>query len=84
MRYNFPGCDCVQRFRIQSIDAARHCQVSGRQARLNSENSLEKSAEGCWKLVILFKLFGGKLLRFSDLERAILSISPCWRSDLKR
>jgi len=27
--------------------------------------------EGRWKLVILFHLFGGKTLRFSDLERAI-------------
>ena len=27
--------------------------------------------EGRWKLVILFHLFGGKVLRFSDLERAI-------------
>ena len=31
--------------------------------------------EGRWKLVILFHLFGGKLLRFSDLERAIPDIS---------
>ncbi|HEY4200231.1 MAG TPA: helix-turn-helix domain-containing protein [Devosiaceae bacterium] len=31
--------------------------------------------EGRWKLVILFQLFGGKSLRFSDLERAIPSIS---------
>ena len=31
--------------------------------------------EGRWKLVILFHLFGGKLLRFSDLERAIPAIS---------
>ncbi len=31
--------------------------------------------EGRWKLVILFHLFGGKLLRFSDLERAISGIS---------
>ena len=31
--------------------------------------------EGRWKLVILFQLFGGKLLRFSELERAIPSIS---------
>ena len=31
--------------------------------------------EGRWKLVILFHLFGGKLLRFSDLERAIPGIS---------
>jgi DNA-binding HxlR family transcriptional regulator len=31
--------------------------------------------EGRWKLVILFHLFGGKVLRFSDLERAIPSIT---------
>ena len=31
--------------------------------------------EGRWKLVILFQLFGGKLMRFSDLERAIPAIS---------
>lgn len=31
--------------------------------------------EGRWKLLILFHLFGGKLLRFSDLERAIAAIS---------
>jgi DNA-binding HxlR family transcriptional regulator len=34
-----------------------------------------KILEGRWKLVILFHLFGGKLLRFSDLERAIPAIS---------
>jgi DNA-binding HxlR family transcriptional regulator len=31
--------------------------------------------EGRWKLVILFHLFGGKVLRFSDLERAISGVS---------
>lgn len=31
--------------------------------------------EGKWKLVILFHLFGGKLLRFSELERAIPDIT---------
>ncbi|WP_062117950.1 winged helix-turn-helix transcriptional regulator [Aureimonas sp. AU40] len=31
--------------------------------------------EGRWKLVILFHLFGGRLLRFSDLERAIPAVS---------
>ena len=31
--------------------------------------------DGRWKLVILFHLFGGKTLRFSDLERAIRGIS---------
>ena len=34
-----------------------------------------KVLEGRRKLVILFHLFGGNLLRFSDLERAIPAIS---------
>src|SRR2546427_11041414 len=38
------------------------------------EDALEV-LEGRWKLVILFHLFGGKVLRFSDLRRAIPSIS---------
>ncbi len=31
--------------------------------------------EGRWKLVILFHLFGGKVMRFSELERAIPAIT---------
>jgi len=34
-----------------------------------------KLVEGRWKLLILFHLFGGKVLRYSDLERAIPAIS---------
>jgi DNA-binding HxlR family transcriptional regulator len=34
-----------------------------------------KYIDGRWKLVILFHLFGGQVLRFSDLERAIPGIS---------
>ena len=34
-----------------------------------------KILEGRWKLLILFHLFGGKVLRFSELERAIPDIS---------
>jgi len=34
-----------------------------------------KVIEGRWKLLILFYLFGGKILRFSQLERAIPAIS---------
>lgn len=30
---------------------------------------------GRWKLVILFHLFGGNIMRFSDLERSITGIS---------
>jgi DNA-binding HxlR family transcriptional regulator len=34
-----------------------------------------KVLDGRWKLVILFRLFGGCVLRFSELERAIPGIS---------
>jgi DNA-binding HxlR family transcriptional regulator len=34
-----------------------------------------KILDGRWKLIILFHLFGGKVLRFSDLEKAIPAIS---------
>src|SRR6202040_2353791 len=34
-----------------------------------------KVLEGRWKLVILFHLFGGKVLRFSELERSIPAVS---------
>src|SRR3989442_1742963 len=34
-----------------------------------------KMLEGRWKLMILFHLFGGTMLRFSELERAIPAIS---------
>jgi DNA-binding HxlR family transcriptional regulator len=34
-----------------------------------------KVLEGRWKLLILFHLFGGRILRFSELERAIPAIS---------
>lgn len=38
------------------------------------ENAL-KMLEGRWKLVILFHLFGGRVMRFSELERAIPGVS---------
>src|SRR6202040_2248700 len=34
-----------------------------------------KILEGRWKLSILFRLFGGKILRFSELEKAMPAIS---------
>ncbi len=34
-----------------------------------------KFLEGRWKLVILFRLFGGQVMRFSELEKAIPAIS---------
>jgi DNA-binding HxlR family transcriptional regulator len=40
----------------------------------NIENAL-RLLEGRWKLVILFHLFGGRVRRFSELERAIPAIT---------
>jgi DNA-binding HxlR family transcriptional regulator len=34
-----------------------------------------KVLEGRWKLLILFHLFGGNILRFSELEKAVPAIS---------
>jgi DNA-binding HxlR family transcriptional regulator len=34
-----------------------------------------KLLEGRWKLLILFQLFGGQVMRFSELERAIPGIT---------
>ena len=41
----------------------------------NSVQNVLRVLEGRWKLVILFQLFGGKVLRFSELERSIPGIS---------
>ena len=43
-------------------------------AAADAEKAL-RLLEGRWKLVILFHLFGGKVMRFSDLERAIPAIT---------
>ena len=43
-----------------------------------------KFLEGRWKLMILFQLFGGKILRFSELERAMPAISEKMQSQQLR
>jgi len=54
---------------------------SGKQEELTPVTAAEgveaalKMLEGRWKLLILFHLFGGKVLRFSALERAIPAVS---------
>jgi DNA-binding HxlR family transcriptional regulator len=52
----------------------KHNELTPTSAAHGVEAAL-KILEGRWKLVILFHLFGGKVLRFSDLERAIPAIS---------
>ena len=46
--------------------------------RMSAAKGVEEALKflaGRWKLMILFQLFGGRVLRFSELQRAIPSIS---------
>lgn len=61
-------------------EKVRHPPESGVEAHtpVTAASGVEqafKFLEGRWKLVILFHLFGGRVLRFSELERAIPAIS---------
>ena len=62
-------------------DKVRYSRQSKRRPKYTAESAAAgielalKFLEGRWKLVILFRLFGGKVLRFSELERAIPGIS---------
>jgi DNA-binding HxlR family transcriptional regulator len=53
---------------------SKHADLTPTSAARGVEYAL-RILEGRWKLLILFHLFGGKVLRFSDLERAIPAIS---------
>jgi DNA-binding HxlR family transcriptional regulator len=60
--------------KVRCPPASKHRPYTPASAASGVEQAL-KVLEGRWKLVILFHLFGGNLLRFSELERAIPAIS---------
>jgi len=60
--------------KVRYLPESRDLYPTPGAAAVGVENVL-RILEGRWKLVILFHLFGGKILRFSELERAIPSIS---------
>src|SRR6266403_1112508 len=60
--------------KVRYIPKGKYVQLTPTSAAQGVEEAL-KVLEGRWKLLILFQLFGGKVLRFSDLERAIPAIS---------
>src|ERR1043166_5643735 len=60
--------------KVRYTPKGKHPELTPASAAKGVENAL-KVLEGRWKLGILFQLFGGKVLRFSDLERAIPAIS---------
>lgn len=60
--------------KVGYLPESEHEPLTPTTAASGVENAL-RILEGRWKLVILFHLFGGKVLRFSELERAIPAIS---------
>lgn len=60
--------------KVSNVPEGKHAEVTPASAAQGVEDAL-KLLEGRWKLLILFHLFGGKVLRFSDLERAIPAVS---------
>lgn len=60
--------------KVRGLRASEREELTPVSAAKGVEDAL-KIVEGRWKLVILFHLFGGNILRFSDLERAIPQIS---------
>jgi DNA-binding HxlR family transcriptional regulator len=60
--------------KVRYSPKGKHSNLTPITAAQGVETAL-KILEGRWKLVILFHLFGGEVLRFSDLERAIPAIS---------
>jgi DNA-binding HxlR family transcriptional regulator len=60
--------------KVSPLPVSKHQEHTPVSAAEGVESAL-KILEGRWKLIILFHLFGGKVLRFSDLERAIPTIS---------
>ena len=61
----------TKKYAMETIIAKRYTPTS---AAADVEAAL-RLLEGRWKLVILFHLFGGKVLRYSDLEKAIPAIT---------
>jgi len=55
--------------------AKRVAKTYTQETAANGVEQAFKLLEGRWKLVIMFHLFGGRVMRFSELERAIPSVS---------
>jgi len=60
--------------KVRYAPESKRATYSADSASLSIQNVI-RVLEGRWKLVILFQLFGGRVQRFSDLERAIPGVS---------
>lgn len=60
--------------KVGDLPQSKRPEYTHHSASTGVESAL-RVLDGRWKLLILFNLFGGKTLRFSELERAIPGIS---------
>lgn len=60
--------------KVRSLPQSKPVQWTPATAAQGVEEAL-KFLEGRWKLLILFQLFGGHVLRFSELQRQIPAVS---------
>jgi DNA-binding HxlR family transcriptional regulator len=66
------------KWEVRTKKYVQRASMPKRYTPVTAAADLEKALrllEGRWKLVILFHLFGGKIMRFSDLERVIPAIT---------
>ncbi len=61
--------------KVGYLPESQHENFSTPSSAATGVENVLRILEGRWKLVILFHLFGGKLLRFSELEKAIPAVS---------
>jgi DNA-binding HxlR family transcriptional regulator len=61
--------------KVSSLPGGKSGSAHTRETAVAGVEQAKKLFEGRWKLEILFHLFGGRVMRFSDLERAIPAIS---------
>ncbi len=60
--------------KVSALPPGKHDGLTAQLAAEGVQQAL-RMLEGRWKLAILFHLFGGKVLRYSDLERAMPAVS---------
>jgi len=60
--------------KLSSALKSKRVDYTPQTAAVSAQNVI-RVLEGRWKLVILFQLFGAKVRRFSELERAIPGVS---------
>lgn len=60
--------------KVRYLPQSKHTEYT-RETAAEGVESVLRLLEGRWKLIILFHLFGGNVMRFSELERAIPTVS---------